>query len=89
MFCFQMSMEGVRMLAKALEDSGSRGVAHVYVHSEGRIDALGRKKERETTQVRVKVVVARLKVSRPSVFAHELSPSARASTSRPPKERSK
>eukprot|EP00903_Cladosiphon_okamuranus_P007969 g7691.t1 len=40
----QMSMEGVRMLAKALEDNGSRGVAHVYVHSEGRIDALGRKK---------------------------------------------
>lgn len=42
------------MLAKALEDSGSRGVAHVYVHSEGRIDALGRKKERnayEASQV--------------------------------------
>eukprot|EP00752_Nemacystus_decipiens_P005509 g4985.t1 len=43
----QMSMEGVRMLAKALEDSGSRGVAHVYVHSEGRIDALGRRREKD------------------------------------------
>lgn len=45
-----MSMEGVRMLAKALEDSGSRGVAHVYVHSEGRIDALGRKKVRDVCE---------------------------------------
>lgn len=38
-------MEGIRMLAKALEESGSRGISHVYVHSEGRIDALGRTKE--------------------------------------------
>lgn len=45
-----MSMEGVRMLAKSLEDSGSRGVAHVYVHSEGRIDALGRKKVGDACQ---------------------------------------
>ncbi|CAM9671639.1 unnamed protein product, partial [Ectocarpus fasciculatus] len=43
--CNQMSMEGVRVLAKALEENCSRGVSHVYVHSEGRIDALGRKKE--------------------------------------------
>lgn len=50
LFCFQMSMEGVRMLAKALEHSGSRGVAHVYVHSEGRIDALGRKREKDARQ---------------------------------------
>lgn len=40
-----MSMEGVRVLAKALEENCSRGVSHVYVHSEGRIDALGRRKE--------------------------------------------
>lgn len=46
-------MEGIRILAKALEESGSRGVSHVYVHSEGRIDALGRRKEgiREVSQV--------------------------------------
>ncbi|CAN0135629.1 unnamed protein product [Pylaiella littoralis] len=41
----QMSMEGIRILAKALEESGSRGISHVYVHSEGRIDALGRRNE--------------------------------------------
>lgn len=40
-----MSMEGIRMLAKALEESRSRGVSDVYVHSEGRIDALGKTKE--------------------------------------------
>lgn len=38
----QMSMEGVRVLAKALEQNSSRGISHVYVHNEGRIDALGR-----------------------------------------------
>lgn len=41
----QISMEGIRILAKALEESGSRGISHVYVHSEGRIDALGRRNE--------------------------------------------
>lgn len=35
-------MEGVRLLAKALEEGKtSRGANYVYVHSEGRIDALG------------------------------------------------
>ncbi|CAM9507245.1 unnamed protein product, partial [Scytosiphon promiscuus] len=43
--CNQMTMEGVRMLAKALEENDRRGVSHVYVHSEGRIDALGRKSD--------------------------------------------
>ncbi|CAM9140379.1 unnamed protein product [Laminaria digitata] len=38
----QMSMEGVRVLAKALEENVSRGISHVYVHNEGRIDALAR-----------------------------------------------
>lgn len=49
----QISMEGIRMLAKALEESSMRGVSHVYVHSEGRIDALGKKKEdtRRVSQV--------------------------------------
>lgn len=39
----QMSMEGVRTIAKALEENSRRGISHVYVHSEGRIDALGRR----------------------------------------------
>lgn len=39
----QISMEGVRALAKALEQNASRGISDVYVHNEGRIDALGRK----------------------------------------------
>lgn len=43
--CMQMTMEGVRMLAKALEENAHRGVSHVYVHNEGRIDALGRKND--------------------------------------------
>lgn len=34
-------MGGVRELARALEENSSRGVTHVYVHREGRIDALG------------------------------------------------
>ncbi|CAM9873815.1 unnamed protein product [Ectocarpus sp. 12 AP-2014] len=50
--CNQMSMEGVRVLAKALEENCSRGVSHVYVHSEGRIDALGRKKEDKRQSVK-------------------------------------
>lgn len=41
----QISMEGVHRLARALEDAKFRDVdhIHVYVHSEGRIDALGTK----------------------------------------------
>ena len=56
------------MLAKALEDSGSRGVAHVYVHSEGRIDALGRKKQKDARQAS-QVVVAPVDVPRPRGLA--------------------
>lgn len=37
----QMSMEGLRHLAIALEKAKHRNITHVYVHSEGRIDALG------------------------------------------------
>ena len=37
-------MEGVRELAKSLEKSSRhRGVTHVYVHREGRIDALAKR----------------------------------------------
>lgn len=39
----QMSMEGVRELAKALEGCRRQDVTHVYVHREGRIDVLGRR----------------------------------------------
>ena len=44
LFVHQMSMEGVRVLAKALQENISRGVSHVYVHNEGRIDALARQR---------------------------------------------
>lgn len=39
----QISMEGVRELAKAVEGCRRQEVAHVYVHREGRIDVLGRR----------------------------------------------
>lgn len=39
----QMGMEGIRILAKALGGNKNRGISHVYVHSEGRIDALGQR----------------------------------------------
>ncbi|CAM9137780.1 unnamed protein product, partial [Sphacelaria rigidula] len=39
----QISMRGVQLLSEALEKAKDRGVEHVYVHSQGRIDALGTK----------------------------------------------
>lgn len=55
-----MSMEGVRVLAKALEENVSRGISHVYVHNEGRIDALARQGGDAIHANTIKVTIARV-----------------------------
>lgn len=50
-------MEGIRGLATALEGNVRRGVSHVYVHSEGRIDALGAR-TRGAREVNLRVIRA-------------------------------
>lgn len=58
LFSCQMSMEGVRVLAKALEENASRGISHVYVHNEGRIDALARYRGDAVNAADTKVTIA-------------------------------
>lgn len=55
-----MSMEGVRVLAKALQENVSRGISHVYVHNEGRIDALARQRGDAVSSINTKVTMLRV-----------------------------
>lgn len=59
-FVRQMSMEGVRVLAKALQENVSRGVSHVYVHNEGRIDALARQRGEDIKNINTEVTMLRV-----------------------------